>query len=100
MAFPMNPKEFEKWTETRKQGSTKYSVKTSLFTTIVVFFLFFLTNAYIHLDNIDKYIAYNLGDAPRLGVTLLVMFIALFVCSKMLFNITEKRYQETLKKGK
>jgi uncharacterized membrane protein len=98
--LPMNKKEFEKWTEVRKAGSNKYSVKTSVGATLLVFVMYVLTNAYIHLDEIDKYIAYNLANALQLFVGLIITVIGLFVVSKVLFKINEKRYSATEEKNK
>ena len=98
MPFPMNEKEFENWKKTREKGSNKYAVKTSLFATIVVFIGYFLTNAWVHLADIDKYLAYNINQAPMLGITLLITFIGLFIFCKIFFSVNEKRYAESEKK--
>ena len=93
--LPMNKKEFEKWTEVRKDGSTKYSFKTSFSATILVFLLYFVVNGYINLSSIDKYIASNIADADAIFLTLLITFVVLFIASKILFKINEKRYSST-----
>jgi hypothetical protein len=96
--LPMHKKEFEKWTEVRKSGGTKYALKTSLTATILVFLLYFITNGFLNLSNIDKYIAYNISDADSIGITLLITFVFLFVASKVLFAVNEKRYIATQNK--
>jgi ABC-type nickel/cobalt efflux system permease component RcnA len=98
MPFPMNEKEFENWKKTREKGSTKYAVKTSLFATIVVFIGYFITNAWVHLAEIDKYLAYNINQWPMLAITLLITFVGLFIFCKIFFSVNEKRYAESEKK--
>lgn len=95
MALPMNKKEHENWTETRKQGSTKYAAKTAFFATIATFLIYLITNGFINLADIDKYIAYNIAQAELLAVTLLITFAFLFVAAKILFGVNEKRYSST-----
>jgi di/tricarboxylate transporter len=93
--FPMNQKEHSKWSEVRKGGSNKYSFKTALSSTIIVFLMYFLTNAYVHINEIDKYIAYNIADMGSIFVTLLITFVALFFISKIFFVVNEKRFKSS-----
>jgi hypothetical protein len=96
--LPMHRKEFEKWTEVRKDGSNKYSFKTSLTATILVFLLYFVVNGYLNLSTIDKYIAYNINNADAIFITLFITFVVLFFASKILFLVNEKRYSATQNK--
>ena len=96
----MHKKEFEKWSEVRKDGATKYAVKTSATATILVFLLYFVTNGFLNLENIDKYIAYNISDSSTIVVSLILTFIFLFIASRILFTVNEKRYNNTLNNPK
>jgi hypothetical protein len=93
--LPMNKKEYAKWTEVRRSGNTRYALKTSFSATIIIFLLYFVTNGYINLANIDKYIAYNIANADAVFIALFITFVALFIVGKILFFINEKRYAST-----
>ncbi len=93
--LPMNQKEFENWTKIRAQGAKKYSLKTSGFATIFVFLLTFFTNGYVHRENLNKYLGYNVNHWEKTAITLLITFVTLVVCAKILFYLNEKRYKAT-----
>jgi hypothetical protein len=93
--LPMHKKEFEKWTEVRMLGGKKYAIKTSFTATILVFLLYFVTNGFLNLDNIDKYIAYNISDADSIFIGLAFTFLILLAASRILFSVNEKRYINT-----
>jgi len=93
--LPMNKKEYAKWTEVRNSGSTRYAFKTSFSATILIFLLYFVVNGYINLANIDKYIAYNISEADVIFITLFITIVILFIASKILFAVNEKRYAST-----
>lgn len=97
--LPMNKKEFDNWTETRKPGSNKYSAKTSFTATIFVYLLYFVSNGFYHLDDINNYIAYNLSRLDYVAIMLGITFAAMFIMCKIIFFVNEKRYNETLKKN-
>ncbi len=97
--LPMNNKEYEKWSKVRTKGKIKYSIKTSLTATIVTFLIFVIGNAYVNLAHIDKYIAYNIGQAETLGLTLAIAFVALFVFSLIIYSVNDKRYLATNNSG-
>lgn len=97
--LPMNPKEFEKWTEVRKQGSNKYSLITAFIATNAIFLLHFIVNAYLNMAEIDKFIAYNANQLDTILIALAITFVVLFFASKILFAVNEKRYNSSNKSG-
>ncbi len=98
--LPMNPKEFEKWTEVRKQGRNRYSFVTAFIATNAIFLLHFIVNAYRHMAEIDKYIAYNSGIVDTIILALLITFTVLFIAARILFHVNEKRYNASNGQGK
>lgn len=97
--LPMNPKEFEKWTEVRKQGGNKYSIKTSLAATTIGFLLFFIAGIYNNQSVVDKYLAGQMAVLDKYLITFIIASVALFIASKILFAFNEKRYSATQNKN-
>lgn len=93
----MEKSEFDNWSKTRSKGKKNYILKTSLIGYISVFLIYFTVNGYLHWEHIDRYLNYNLNQAPKLIVVTLISIAALALLSLFFWNFNEKRYNATLK---
>ncbi len=95
----MEEKELQNWEKTRKQGGIPYIIKTSLLSYLIAFSIYVITNGFLNLENIDKYISYNLAIWQQLVAVSIITLTALFLFAALFWKFNEKRYKATLEKN-
>lgn len=92
----MEEKELQNWEKTRKNGGISYIVKTSLISYFLVFAIYVISNGIKNIENIDKYINYNLSIWPVIVASSIISLAALSAFSALFWKFNEKRYKATL----
>lgn len=96
----MEKKELENWEKTRKQGAKKYVLKTTLTAYFVCFFVFIIANGYVNRDELDKYIEHNIANIDYVLLTSAISIVFMAIATYIVWLMSEKRYQNTLKQNK
>lgn len=96
--FLMEDKELENWKKVRAKGARSYIIKTSVLAYAIVFFIHVVVNGFLNIDEIDKYISYNMARLDKLAIISGISIVILIIFTSLFWRFNERRYKATIEK--